>query len=384
MTAQLAAIFQWPVTTPDAGEEDGWEAPESQLKPDPRDERIQEGRRMLRSDESIGQIGQSTESVLQPAYPASLATSSSGKRKAKHASKSKPHKQPKVSSSTEPSSQTASKDVTVARQTLAQRWGDEITALTNWEGLDSYVFIGDREDQEPYAILGELVSRVQSFGTPKARKAFAQGVCAWLRSGQMSQQQMEAPDHLKDVGGYNPGPFQRFWKAMKIAQGAHQIESMAILLRRKANVDLILAYREAIQEIRSTAAKCKGRLKQGEKAAAKARLILYQVVYPDIEERDKARQLFNYQQVMAAPYIGMIEHYGNQGILAMMPAKIPELDLRGKSRLTPLIQLLDLVHPEFHEDDLQLYSNIIDTVAENRTLGNDTLAILEQWASFQI
>ena len=76
---------------------------------------------------------------------------------------------------------------------------------------------------------------------------------------------------------------------------------MSIILRRKALPDFLSAYHEVIAQVRHNAAHGKVHLARGYRAAAEARRILYEIIYPDLESRDRARSFFNNSQTRNNP-----------------------------------------------------------------------------------
>ncbi len=105
-----------------------------------------------------------------------------------------------------------------------------------------------------------------------------------------------------------------------------------IIIRRKALVELSVAYKEVIDHIRNSL--CDGlRLERGETAVARVRISLYTTLYPDMHKQKKMTSRFNYETRCAAPYHQLRQHYNNDGTLAIVPSRFFE----GTIQLVPRI-----------------------------------------------
>ena len=70
--------------------------------------------------------------------------------------------------------------------------------------------------------------------------------------------------------------------------------------------------------------------------------------------------LFDYDIECASPYLYLQKHYGNDGILTMLPSKIKETEFQLSARFPALRALLDLRRPDFLGDLLRLYFGVVD------------------------
>lgn len=121
---------------------------------------------------------------------------------------------------------------------MPREWADKIMGFSPWEGLDKHAFNSDLANQKPYNAVDDIMERVQDFGTQEVQKAFVHSIYSWLESGQEDCFESKQPDYLEEVGGYDAKPFQWFWIAMRIADVTEGIGVMAVLLNRKALVDI--------------------------------------------------------------------------------------------------------------------------------------------------
>ena len=185
------------------------------------------------------------------------------------------------------------------RNQFRSKWAGRLPTFDAWQNLDRFARIGTRPDQEAYEELEIIMQRALSIGTLKVQAAFAQSVTAWMASPHITKCAAEPPAHLETIPGFEAGPFQRFWKAMEMSRFAKGVEGMAILLRRKSLVDLMVAYKEVIKHVRASAGGGKLKLRSGETAGAKAREIMYSILYPEVETRTRMRSSFNYDQQCA-------------------------------------------------------------------------------------
>ena len=92
------------------------------------------------------------------------------------------------------------------------------------------------------------------------------------------------------------------------------------------------------------------------------------------------RRIVNYAQKSAKLFMGLIQYYGSNGILAMLPAKLAESRLRGYDRIATVIGILDLIRPDLRSQKLELCSRVIDTIAHGKCPNEETLTELDEWA----
>ena len=281
-----------------------------------------------------------------------------------------------------PKRQQHAEDVENLRSQFRSRWAEKLPTFDAWQKMDRFSIIGARPNQEPYVEVEVIMQRVLSIGTLKVQANFARSVTAWMASPHITKCAPEPPAHLESIPGFEAEPFQRFWKAMEVSRCAKGVEDMAILLRRKSLVDLISAYNEVVKHVRLCAGSGKLKLRSGETAGAKAREIVYSILYPEAETRKKMRSSFNYDQQCASAYVKLEKHFGNIGILAMIPTKLNEMDLRSTdARFAAFMELLDIVRPELRGPRVKFYAGIIETIAGGGLPDASTLQELAVWTS---
>ena len=281
-----------------------------------------------------------------------------------------------------PKTQQPTEDVDVLKTRFRSRWADKLPTFDAWQKMDRFARIGARPDQEPYVELEVIMQRVLSIGTLKVQASFAQTVTAWIASPHLTKCAPEPPDHLGSIPGFEAGPFQRFWKAMEVSRCAKGVEDIATILGRKSLVDLMSAYNEVTKHVRLCAGSGKLKLRSGETAGAKAREIVYSILYPEAETRKKMRSFFSYDQQCANAYVKLEKRFGNIGILAMIPTKLNEMDFRSTdARFAALMELLDMVRPELRGTRVKFYAGIIETIAGGGVPNASTLQELSVWTS---
>lgn len=260
------------------------------------------------------------------------------------------------------------------RTQFRSRWALKFPTFNGWARLDRFASIGTGAHQEPYAELDTIMNRIQWIGTSTVQAGFARSVSTWVSSLQFAGHDSYAPTHLQHIPGLEAEPFQRFWKALEISKRARGFEDMATLLRRKSLVDLISAYNEVIAHVRRCAAVGKPSLPPGVRAGAKAREILFSILFPESESRARMRSSFNYDQQCANPYMKLCKNFGNVGILAMIPSRINETDYRSTdARFAAFLEILNLVRPDLRGPRLEFCGNVIETVAGGGVLDGSTL-----------
>ena len=281
-----------------------------------------------------------------------------------------------------PKAQQDTEDVDGLKSQFRSRWTEKLPTFDGWQKLDRFARIGACPDQVPYVELESIMQRVLSIGTLNVQATFARSVTAWVASPHITKCAVEPPVHLQSIPGFEAAPFQRFWKAMEVSRCAKGVEDMAILLRRKSLVDLILAYNEVIKHVRLCAAGGKLKLRSGETAGAKAREIVYSILYPEAETRKKMRTSFNYDQQCASAYVKLEKRFGNIGILAMIPTKLNEMDFRSTDvRFAAFMEMLDIIRPELRGPRVRFYAGIIETIAAGGVPDASRLQDLAVWTS---
>lgn len=262
------------------------------------------------------------------------------------------------------------------------RWAEKLPTFDTWHSLDRFARIGTRPDQQPYEELETIMQRVVSIGTSSVQAVFARSVTAWISSPHITKSAIELPTHLKNIAGFEAGPFQNFWKAMEVSRNAKGFKDMAVLLRRKSLVNLMAAFSEVTKYVRQCSATGKLKLGNGVRASAKAREILYATLYPESDTRIRMRSCFNYDQQCASAYVKLVKHFGNLGILAMIPSKLNEGDFRSTdARLAAFVELLDLVRPELNGPRVRFYGKIVETISGGGVPDAAALQELAVWTS---
>lgn len=353
------------------------------------------------TNQGVRSHGQATQSYMSGyAYPVSLASHSdrernsrtNRKRAIEEADTNTVHQKPKHDSAQSRSplekestgGDTSSAQVRDAqlleesRDRFVSKWRSKVKTTEEWHGLVRFAYVGNKAEWEPFAELDIVMTRVQDFGSPEVRATFIQGVCAWIASRTGSGVVGEsAPAHFErsSINGFDPNIFRRLWNAAQVVRNVKGVKVIAVVMRRKALIELSTTYTEVIHHIR--AVKGTGVLKHGEVAKTKARQILYATLYPSSTEQKRMRNLFDYDIKCASPYIYLRDHYGSDGILAMIPAKIKETEFQISARFPALGESLDLFRPNFRKNFLDVYSEIIDSIFKGESVTEDTLNLLE-------
>ena len=268
-----------------------------------------------------------------------------------------------------------------ARAAFVGKWATKISMVSDWKKLDKLAYIGKRPDQAPFQVLDFLMARLCDFGSQEVLTSFKHSVEVWIEKQSEYNNQIQVPAHLVTVDGFDATPFQRFWKANQSARNARGAEGIAIILRRKAIVDQLAAYEDVVQLIKVAIGERRIKLRHGEIAASKARQILFNILYKDVGDRSSMRNMFEYDRTCAFPYMTLCQHYGNQGIIAMVPLKVRETDFQVRARPPAMAAILDLLRPEFHGPILALYSDMITMVAAGQTPTPQMMADLDRWTS---
>lgn len=260
--------------------------------------------------------------------------------------------------------------------------------FTGWHLLNDYETIGTRQDQKPFEELGLILQRIERIGTPKVLSAFARSVRAWISSPHVTHQAIEAPSHLQSITDFDDAiPFQKFWKAAEIAKNAKGFEDMAVLFPRKSLIDLMIAYNEVIAYVRAASARGDISLRPGQRAGARAKDILYGIMYPDAQEqkRHEIKRFVNYKQQCAAPYFRLQRQYHNVGILAMIPVKLNEMVLRSTDACFLIFQaVLDIIKRELHGSRLQFCGMIIESITDGKTPKVEAVQDLTLWTESRL
>lgn len=248
-----------------------------------------------------------------------------------------------------------------------------------WEQLDHLAIIsGPRCSAVPYEDLHQIMRKVSVIGSSNMRTAIGKNVHDWMWSPYTTRNAIEVPDHLRELPSHDAEPFRRFWKATELCRKSHGFGKMAILLARKSWVDLLSAFHELVFVIRKSIKEGNMQLKQHERAMTKAKEILYTIVYPNTQTRIKARNRFLFEQRRATRYHKTQLHYGYDGILAMIPPKIHDGELKATEALREaLLEVLDTARPDLRGPRVEFYAKIIDLLSNGATPCQEELEELD-------
>ncbi len=92
--------------------------------------------------------------------------------------------------------------------------------------------------------------------------------------------------------------------------------------------------------------------------------------------------IFDYHVKCATPYYRFYRHYGNDGVLAMIPTKIREGDMHcSPAVFTIFLKVLDIVLPDLHGPRLRSFSSLVGELALERVPSEGVLEELGRWTS---
>lgn len=344
------------------------------------------------------------DTAPMPAFPASLISHHEGLRSASTRNSHKrlldaptapalPSKTRKALSKPGPSPEACTNDEDIAsaqllnaqleqspRSKVIDKWKGKIENIDEWNGMGKFAYIGDKSEQDPFAELDAIMARVFNVGSDDVRAAFARNVRAWVTSRTKPVLVCEGlPEHLEknEIEGVDASLFRRLWNANQVVRAAKGVEDIAVIMRRKALLELATVYEEVIGGIRAAKNLGKSGLRHGQVAPAKAREILSAALYPGVEDRRRAKGLFEYNMKCASSYIFLRNHYGHDGILAMIPARINEKEIGISTRFPAILEFLDFLRPGLHGDFSNFCSGVIDDLFRGRPLSEETLERLD-------
>ena len=332
----------------------------------------------------------------QTAYPVSLASQNPRKRKPS-LRRNAPKKAPKLTETgtdiqkepereVEAGSEGADEDnqrnrdivSEEAKKALLQKWLHKMPWLSSWKGLENHACIGDSSNQKPYGAVDDILERIQEIGTLEVQKAFVQCVHSWVAAKLTEFSDLQHPDHLNNVDGYDAKPFQTIWRTLCIPDVTKGSGDMGALLNRKAVIDRMEAYHDILLEVQKKIKEGKLSMAPQEPSSSKARQIIFETLYDNTSEREKKLRLFNYTRKESGKlFRELVQHYGSKGILAMIPATLAETRLRGGDRIAMIIDILDLMRPDLRNQRLELYSKVLDMISDGNDPDGETLAELD-------
>lgn len=260
------------------------------------------------------------------------------------------------------------------------KWKGKIKNIDEWNGMAKFVYIGDKPEQEPFTELDAIMARVFDVGSVHVQAAFARNVRAWVSSQTRPVSTCEElPEHLEkhEIGGIDASLFRRLWNADRVVRAAKGVEDIAVIIRRKALLELATVYEEVIERIRAAKKLGESGLRHGQVAPAKARKILYTTLYPGVKDQKRMKGLFEYNMKCASSYLFLHKHYGHDGILAMIPARINEKETGISTRFPATREFLDFLRPGLHGEFPRFCSGVIDALFRGRPLSEETLKRLD-------
>ena len=210
-------------------------------------------------------------------------------------------------------------------------------------------------------------------------------VRAWILSPHFTHQAIEAPSHLELITDFDDViSLQEYWKASEIAKNTKGFKDLAVLIYRKSLIDLMTAYNEVIAYIRPAPASGKISLRPGQRAGAPAKDILYSIMYPNVQEQKlyEMRCYFHYKEQCATPYLRLQRQYHSLGILARIPIKLNEMELRSTDACFLSFQaVLEIMKPELRGSRLHFCGEFIESIADGKTPNAEALQELALWTA---
>ncbi|KAL8729100.1 MAG: hypothetical protein Q9166_004930 [cf. Caloplaca sp. 2 TL-2023] len=253
--------------------------------------------------------------------------------------------------------------IRLARERFVSKWGKKTKAIGEWTKLDKYAYISKEKTYEPYEELEDLMGRVWDIGGLRVQVHFRSLVYAWIKDHQDGTK-VEAPEHLKHVERLgDPSVLQELYMSFEMADEKCKLEGSAQLLARSA------------------AAEGKIKIPFGYTIRTQAKMYILQTIYQTDEENAKKRLRFDNLRKWANLWYFLVQRYDNAGILALIPEEQTEVSLRLQSRWPALLDILDLLRPDFHGPRLRVYSQIIDQMAHGQIPDKATLLQLDYWTS---
>ena len=173
--------------------------------------------------------------------------------------------------------------------------------LRDWEGLRRYAHIAVKDDT-PYRELLDLTRQVIRFDDPAMPRTFIHGVCNCFDN---TKKEVVVPARLFNIQNFDPGPFQRLWKAMELHKITKGKEFSAVLQRILAQMEIYDAYKAAVASVQIAMREKRFKSISGRVAAAVTEHELYKNLLPDMSKDDKkkAYRYFTYNQRIAESYL---------------------------------------------------------------------------------
>lgn len=217
------------------------------------------------------------------------------------------------------------------------------------------------------------------FGSLRIQQDFVSNLRSWMTSDDRTLPAFDLPEHLDNIEPAKRETFQELWKASQVTDfRSAKLETSAFLWRISLLKEMNL-YQAIIQNLRATI-KGKGKLRRGEKIATKTRtqiFEIYETIYP--QDAVQRTNTFNKKQTRARPYLVLQQHYQNEGFLAMFPS-LSDAEITGTSRIEVLVEVLDLLRPDFRAERLRVYSAVVNDLYSGQTPGKAEMHILERWS----
>ncbi|KAL8805530.1 MAG: hypothetical protein Q9182_001899 [Xanthomendoza sp. 2 TL-2023] len=279
-------------------------------------------------------------------------------------------------------------DTTKAKAAFLTKWRKRtkdhptLQKLANNEALFHYDQEAIRQ-LEPFYELDQLMERACEFGSMKVRRQFAASVDDWIRRDDRAVPDYGQPPHLGNLDLAKREDYDRLWIAIQMNRHRRERRQMNKLLGR---ISLIREMREyaAIVERFGASDPELNELNYGDQVSK-----LFSTVVPassNAVENQKAAEDLRQRFEKARPWLELLNHYGSEGIFALVPFDFAERMFRGDDRTDALLQALDLVKPELRHANvhLEVYENIIDSLYRGVKPSAEDMDTLEQLTKVNI
>ncbi|KAL9000915.1 MAG: hypothetical protein Q9188_005579, partial [Gyalolechia gomerana] len=270
----------------------------------------------------------------------------------------------------------------MAGRAFMSKWAKKTRAIGDWDKLTRHAYITVDKSYEPYEELDDMMSRVWEIGRARVQVQFRKSVHAWIHDHSTGTQDIKIPQHLRSVPGLDdPTVLQDLYVSLEMADQKTRLEGAARLVARWALAQFVDRYEATVEAVKLAAARGKIQLVAGQTTRTQAKSYILQTMYVTEEDISKKRVRFDNLRKKANLWYLLVQHYHNSGILAMIPEEQTENSLRYQSRWPALLDILDLLRPDFHGPRLRFYSHIIDQIGHGLIPSRIALEQLESWTS---
>ncbi|KAL8833934.1 MAG: hypothetical protein Q9170_004010 [Blastenia crenularia] len=267
--------------------------------------------------------------------------------------------------------------VHLAKEAFLTKWGKATKAVGDWNKLAGYAYIAQNKDYGPYEELDDLMSRVWETGRARVQCDFRENVHAWINDHAHGAKGTEVPPCLKKIDGFDePVVIQHLYVAMELVETC-RVEGPSRLLTRWTLARLVDRYEATVLAVQSAVDQGKIKLARGHRAPAVAKVFILQIMCMTQNQKSKTWESFRDLLTKGRLWNFLSRHYKNSGILAIFPEKQTRVGLRYHTRWPALLDILDLLRPEFHGPQLQLYSQIINQMGQGEIPDQALLSELE-------